>query len=64
MEDEDFDYANILSSPWSWPAGNTEKCTDSFLKLFELSIQESVVFMQQIDRQSDLKSLFGSTPFS
>lgn len=64
MEDEDFDYANILSSPWSWPVSNQEKCTDSFLKLFELSIQESVVFMQQIDQQADLKSLFGSTPFS
>ena len=64
MEDEDFDYANILSSPWSWPADSREKRTDSFLKLFENSVQESVMFMQQIDRQVDLKSLFGAIPFS
>lgn len=64
MEDEDFDYANILSSPWSWPSDSKEKHTESFLRLFELSVQESVVFMQQIDRQDELKSLFGSIPFS
>lgn len=63
-EDEDFDYANILASPWSWPAGDKEKRTDSFLKLFEDSVQESVWFMRQVDRQADFESLFGTIPFS
>ncbi len=64
MEDEDFDYANILSSPWSWPADSTEKCTDSFFKLFESSVQESVMFMQEVGPQTDLESMFGTIPFS
>jgi hypothetical protein len=64
MEDENFDYANILSSPWSWPMDKTEKHTESFFDLYEKSIQESARFMLQIDQQADLNDLFGTTPFS
>lgn len=64
MEDENFDYANILSGEWSWPCSCPEKRTDSFFDLFEASVQESLMFLQKLSGQTDVESFFGPVPFS
>lgn len=63
-EDEDFDYSNILTAEWSWPIDSPQKRIDTFFQLFEASVGESVMFLQRLDEQTDLHTLFGSIPFS
>lgn len=59
MEDSGFDYANILSSPWSWPLSQKEKSTAGFLDLFEdaagkaLHVQRKIGSLESPIKQSD-----------
>lgn len=64
LEDGEFDYANILASPWNWPAESPNKRVESFLDLYELSVKESVQFMTQIYKNNDMNNLFQQIPFS
>ncbi len=64
MEDDGFDYANILSSEWSFPLSSSKKRTESFLDLYECSIRESVMFLREVCRTNNLEPLFGAIPFS
>lgn len=64
MEDDGFDYANILLSSWRYPLNSPTEHTQSFLQLFKASIDESLMFLQEIDRKTSLEELFGTTPFS
>jgi hypothetical protein len=64
MEDDDLDYANILSSSWRYPPNSPTEHTESFLQLFESSINESLTFLKGIDQKADFAELFGATSFS
>lgn len=63
MEDDDFDFANILSSPWRDPTNSSREHTESFFELFESAIDESVTFLKRIDQNTNLAELFGNNPF-
>lgn len=63
MED-DFDYANVLSSEWSYPLHSSKKRKETFFDLYEYSVRESVMFLKKIEQTNDLASLFGTIPFS
>lgn len=64
VEEEGFDYANILSSPWSWPVDSVRKRSESFFDLYKRSAEESARFMLQIYQTDDMSSLSGKIPFS
>lgn len=57
MEDGGFDYANILSSPWSWPPEQKEKCTTCFFDLFEEAADEALHAQLKIDTEKSNKQL-------
>ncbi len=51
MEDGGFDYANILSSPWSWPPEQKEKSTAGFFDLFEEAADEALHAQLKVDTE-------------
>lgn len=64
LEDEEFDYANILASPWSWPFESPKKRTESFLDLYEFSAVESADFMLRIFKTNNMLDFSKQIPFS
>jgi hypothetical protein len=63
-EDGDYDYANVLASPWRWPPESPLQRTESFLDLYEFSIYESVGFMLDFFENGSLEKMTGHIPFS
>lgn len=64
LEDGEFDYGNVLLTPWSWPLESPHKKTESFLNLYELCADESADFMLKIYKTNDMSSLSEKIPFS
>lgn len=61
-EGDAFDYANILHSRWSWPIGCGNEREESFLELYEQSVQESIAFIPAFFKTNDYGKLTGETP--
>ncbi|MFP4697349.1 MAG: zinc dependent phospholipase C family protein [Eubacteriales bacterium] len=45
---ENLDYLNLSQNPWALPWDITKKRTDSFIEMFNNSVQESIKFMEAI----------------
>jgi hypothetical protein len=64
LESDDFDYANILESPWKWPLESGRMRNESFFSLFESACSESVQFMKEIFYEKDFEKMTRGIPFS
>lgn len=62
-EGDEFDYANIQHSRWSWPRDGGIGRNESFLELYEQSVTESAKFIHDFLKTNDYGKMTGEIPF-
>lgn len=62
-EPDDFDYANVLRSPWRWPPESPQERNESFFDLYDRSVTESVNFIRRFRTAENLSALTLEIPF-
>jgi hypothetical protein len=62
-EGSDYDYANIAQDEWQWPMSSTQIRKESFFDLFEQSVTESQMLIQNFLTHKDFTKLTGEIPF-
>lgn len=62
-EGSDHDYANIALNEWQWPMSGSQVRNESFFELFEKSVIESQMLINNFLTSKDFIKLTGEIPF-